>query len=532
MIWEQRGDAVWLLLTADEETTFEDAVFEARQCGYEDIDTDALGEVVELRQARSVATVSTTRRPGAVAVTVENEGMTALLRVYPPGPMAPPMTIGDVLLALEAAEITYGIDHDVLDAIPLDRTGQHVVAHGVEPEDGTDGEVVYTVPLTTRVVPVPREDGGVDLRAEAEIPTIAKGAVLAHIVPPKKGRPGYTVKGEELLARQGKPAKLPPTKNVEHSPDGLHLVAAIDGLLELSPARVFVRPDLTIRGDVDFESGSIDFHGDVQVLGSVRPGFRVKAGGRVVINGDVDQADIEAESLVWIRGAAVGTNCLIRSNGDVKVRTLHEARVEARGNVFVERESMEATILASGAVIFESPRNRLVGGLVVAGQEVMAAEIGAVSELPTQVRVGIDPFTAEEETALLAERIDKSATLERINPTVEPFIADPLAIEMIDPGRREAFERLIGIHEGLIVRLEEIDRRLEELRPPDDPDAKPRIIARMAMRPGVSLQVRRAKRTVDIPRFRIAAVEVGGAIEMVPLEREAARMPRPRVFTG
>ena len=57
--------------------------------------------------------------------------------------------------------------------------------------------------------------------------------------------------------------------------------------------------------------------------------------------------EIEAESLVWVRGAVVGANCLIRSNGDVKVRTLHEARVEARGNVFVERESMEATILAA-----------------------------------------------------------------------------------------------------------------------------------------------------------------------------------------
>jgi uncharacterized protein (DUF342 family) len=531
VIWEQRGDAVWLLLTADEDTSFEEALDEAHRCGYEDVDEDAIGEVVDLRQARSVATVSTSRRSGDVAVTVEEDGMSALLRVYPPGPLAPALTSADVLQAIEVAGITYGVLEEVIGEVPLDRTGSHVVAKGTEPVDGVDGEVLYTVPLTTKVVPVPRDDGGVDLRAEAEIPSIAAGAVLAHLVPPKVGKPGYTVTGEELLARSGKPAKLPPTKNVEHTADGLHLVAAIDGLLELSPARVAVRPDLTIRGDVDFESGSIDFHGDVQVLGSVRPGFRVKAGGRVVINGDVDQAEIEAESLVWVRGAVVGDHCIVRSNGDVKVRTLHEARVEARGSVFVEREAMEATILASGSVIFESPRNRLVGGLVVAAQEVMAAEIGAVAELPTQVRVGVDPFTAEEETALNAERIEKSATLERVSPAVASFVADPLAIEMVEPERRDAVERLIGVHEALVVRLEEIDRRLEELRPPDDPDAKPRIIARMAMRPGVSLQVRRARRTVDIPRFRVAAVEVGGAIELVGLEKEMARMPRARSFT-
>ena len=208
MIWEQRGDAVWLLLSADEETTFDEALAEAERCGYEEIDVDAIGEVVDLRQSRSVAVVSTQRRPGAVAVTVEDDGMTALLRVYPPGPMAPPMTQDDVQQALEAGGITYGVDEEAVATIPLDRTGSHVVARGTEPVDGTDGEVLFTVPVTTKVVPVARDDGGVDLRAEAEIPSIAKGAVLGHIVPAKKGRPGFTVRGEELLARPGRALSL------------------------------------------------------------------------------------------------------------------------------------------------------------------------------------------------------------------------------------------------------------------------------------------------------------------------------------
>ena len=41
--------------------------------------------------------------------------------------------------------------------------------------------------------------------------------------------------------------------------------------------------------------------------------------------------------------------------------------------------------------------------------------------------------------------------------------------------------------------------------------------------------MRRARRTVDVPRFRVAAVEIAGAIELQPLERDAARIPRAHV---
>ena len=51
-------------------------------------------------------------------------------------------------------------------------------------------------------------------------------------------------------------------------------------------------------------------------------------------------------------------------------------------------------------------------------------------------------------------------------------------------------------------------------------------MARLAIRPGVMLTVRRARRTVDVPRFRVAATEVAGAVELLPLERDAARIPR------
>lgn len=526
MIWELRGDDVWLALAPNEEVALEDLVAETEAAGYEDVDSDALEEALAERQARRVAVVGVARRHGFIAVTVDEDGMRASVRVYPPGPLAPALTSADVLGALAAGGVTYGIDEAAIAELPFDKPGVHPVANGVEPVDGEDGDVHFVVEATHEIKPAPREDGGVDLYAAATIPKVRAGELLADVIPETPGESGWTVRGEELLARKGRPAKLPKSKNVELTEDGTQLVATIDGLLELSHTHIAVRPDLTISGDVDFESGSVEFHGDVMVNGSVRPGFRVRAGGRVIISGDVDQAEVEAESLVWVRGAVVGDRCVVRSNGDVKVRTVHEGRLEARGSVFVEKEANEATILASQDLVFEAPRNRLVGGTAWVGHEVIAAEIGAVGEIATRVTAGVDPFTAEEIQALHADRTTQLATLDRVKASVGQFIEKPEAVEALDPDRRSAVARLLTAHDSLVERLDHIERRLEELQRRSEDDGEPRIVARLAMRPGVLLTVRRARRTVDVPRFRVAAVEIAGGIELQPLERDAARIPR------
>jgi hypothetical protein len=198
--------------------------------------------------------------------------------------------------------------------------------------------------------------------------------------------------------------------------------------------------------------------------------------------------------------------------------------------VYIEREAAEATLMASVDIVFESPRNRLIGGRVLAGHEVIAAEIGAVGEIATRVSVGVDPFTADEQAALAIERKEKVAARDRGAGTVAARPADPATLAAMDPNRKTATEKLFGVHDGLVSRIADIDLRLEELRPPEVDETKPRVIARLAMRPGVFLTVGRARRLIDVPRFRVAAVEIAGAVELVPIERDAARIPRSKAL--
>jgi uncharacterized protein (DUF342 family) len=516
MRWHRRDSEIWLEVGEDEQLVVDDVVRAADESGYLDLDFAAVEQVLADRESRAVARVDATLHPGSVEVVVAADGMTATVQVDPPGSGRPGFGASDVIAALNAAGVRLGIDIDLLATLPLDVPGSHEVASGWPAEPGRDGWIEYDVAFDHEFKPQVRDDGSVDFHSVATIPDVAAGQLLAVLMPPLPGTPGRTVTGEVVEGPPGEPAELPVGDNVTASEDGQKLYAAIDGLLQIEAGHVSVRPDLVIPGDVDHTSGSIDFRGDVVIRGSVRPGFLVRAGGKVVVMGDVDQAEVEAKNLVWVRGGVIGERSWVRSGRDVKVGTVREGRVEARGTVFVVRELQDASVLAAEKVVLEAPRNRIAGGTIRAGNEVSAGEIGSVAGIPTEVAVGLDPFNAEAVAALRTEREQRLKALDRVLTTVAPFSGRQDLVDTLAPRPRAALVKLMAVEAALRARLEEIDVRLADLTPAE-PDARPRIAARLAFRPGVALQVKHSLLQVTTAAMRSMAVEAGERVLLTPL---------------
>ncbi|MEX2658100.1 MAG: FapA family protein [Acidimicrobiales bacterium] len=519
MHWEQRGEEVWLTVEPEDVTAMEEVIREADAAGYEQLDVGAVEVVLQRREPGAVARFDARRRAGALAVVVDPTGMTATLQVSAAGELAAPLTPAAVEVTLAEAGVKLGVDHLLLGALPLHVPGEYLVATGWEPAPGRDGQVEYTVTVSQEFRPQARRDGGVDFHSVATIPDVQNGQLLAVLVAPTAGTPGRTVRGEAVPAEPGADATLPTGENVTVSEDGRRLYAAIDGLLEVTAEKVSVRPDFVVPGDVDFETGSISFSGDVVVRGSVQPGFRVHAGGRVVVMGDVEDGEVQSESLVWVRGAVVGEHSVVRSAGDVKVRTVHHGRLEARRSVYVEREAHEATILAGVDLVFEGARNRISGGAAWAGHQVVAGEIGAVGGVATRVNVGIDPFTAELLEALVAEQAEHERTADRVQLAVAPFRQRPEALAALPADRRSAVERLLTIASSLEAQLAGIKDRIVALQPGED-DSRPRVVARQALRPGVVIAVRAARYIVRSTQHRVAATAIDGRVTLVPVGSE------------
>jgi uncharacterized protein (DUF342 family) len=521
MRWDERGGEIWLVIEPDDDVHVEDVVREFDAAGYCDLDVEAVQEVLGTTESRMVARLDERRRAGSLEVLVDPDGCTATLVVSPAGDMAEPLTLEDVEAALALAGVKLGVDHILVNSLPLHVAGEYLVATGWDPSPGRDGQVQYLVEPTREFRPEARHDGGVDFHAVATIPDVRRGQLLAALVDPTPGTPGRTVRGDAVPADCGAPAELPSGENVTVSEDGRRLYAAVDGLLEITGGRVSVRPEYVIEGDVDLETGSVSFSGDIIVRGSVRPGFRVMAGSRVVIMGDVEDAEVRGETLVWVRGAVVGENSTVESGGDVKVRTVHHGRIEARGSVYIEREAHEATILAGSDLVLEQLRNRISGGSAWVGHQVMAGEVGAVSGVATRINVGVDPFTAELLETLTAEHGQHRTSLERVDVAIAPFVGNPDALVVLSADRRRSVEKLITVAASLRAQIADLQRRIADLQPDVD-DSRPRVAARLALRPGVVIGVRGATHMVRTTQHRVAATVLDGQVTLVPLGNEPA----------
>ena len=146
----------------------------------------------------------------------------------------------------------------------------------------------------------------------SKVVLVQEGAVLARKIPGKPGVPGMDVWGRALPVAPMKDFKFCLRKNVRLSPDGLEVVAACAGQpLRLDEVTYMVENVYVQHKDVDLESGSIEFPGDVLIGGSVQDGFHIYAGGKVEIRGSVSHAEIRAEKGVRIEHNALGGKIIV-----------------------------------------------------------------------------------------------------------------------------------------------------------------------------------------------------------------------------
>jgi uncharacterized protein (DUF342 family) len=443
-------------------------------------------------------------------VTIAEDLSQAVLHVAPAEAVRP-LGFDDYWAALRLAGVKFGIDVTALEAIPPHGSASYVVATDAPEEWGEDGHLEVLVSAEFDARPEEQEGGRVDFRAAAHIPEVAAGQVIARVVEPTDGRPGRSVLGTEIPTRPGRPG-LPRFLEGVDIADG-EVRARFDGLLETGEDRLAVSPSLVVPGDLDYHTGSIQFHGDVVVGGTVHPGFKVDAEGRVLVWGDVDNAEIAAGRSVWVRGAVAGPEALVRSKADVRVRTVYEGRIEAHGSVYVEREVKDATILAGLDITTLWPRGRMYGGFLRAGRQVVAVELGSLGEEDTHVSVGGDPFGGQLLTELRNERATAYARLEDVRAQLIPFRARPGLLNDLDLESRKEIEGLEVEEQEVGARLATLDERIADLDPTAE---RTRVVAKIAVRPGVLIEVHGAKRRIRMTHHAIEAVETNGRVQLEP----------------
>lgn len=147
----------------------------------------------------------------------------------------------------------------------------------------------------------------VDLLYRGEVSSVREGEVVAEWIDPVPGKDGKDVRGRPLRARRPKPVRAKLGKGVIRHEGSRFIIATRMGRPVISDKLVDVVPSYEVRGDVNVETGHVEFAGDVTVRGNVEESLRVRAGGSVSIGGMVyRKARIEAGGFVSARGVVGG----------------------------------------------------------------------------------------------------------------------------------------------------------------------------------------------------------------------------------
>lgn len=394
-------------------------------------------------------------------IEISDDFMSVWLTVTPPKEFRD-YGLEELRAFLKDSNILYGLKEDVIKSIfKNDQFGEKIlVAEGTPVIHGLDGRIDYQ--FETELKAKRDEHGNVDYKELNIIQNFKKGDKLLELIPPKEGRPGRTITGLELTPKTGKEASMPAAKNaVPHPKNDKILISEIDGHVMKKGNSIEVVPVLTIRGDVDFSTGNIDFIGSVFINGEVKSGFSVKARDDVQVNGYVEDATIIAGGNIELKSGFGGKgDGVLDAGGKVLAKFCENQSIRSSEDIIFCEYLMHCTVDTKGRLIVSEKKGLICGGEVHAFKGVEANIIGSKTFTPTRIVAGIDRMQEERAEKLGEEREKTKTTLKKIEKARQLLLTRRMVKTKLSPENELLLKKIITLRKQLKEKLAKV---LEEL---------------------------------------------------------------------
>ena len=319
--------------------------------------------------------------------------------------------------------INSGIKNDHLIEFWISQTTpdaeKFIIAEGQKPKHSRDAEITYHFPVDFLMAGKLKSDGSIDFRERGETPFVGKDMLLAEKKPPVYGMTGLDVSGEIVHVSEPRDLSFGAGTGTRTSADGLRIYADIDGQPYLDAmGNVSVYPELRIKGDVCYETGNIQFDGNIYVEGTIRQGFSVK-GASLAADQVEGAGKIELTGDLNVTSGIVDAS-LIQVMGSVHARYVNRSKIDAFGDLIVQKEIIDSTIRLSGACINET--GIIMSSDISAKLGVSAGIIGTEVSSPSTISVGVDAYInslVADIDARLNKNMNDSAKLKNDISTLE-----------------------------------------------------------------------------------------------------------------
>ena len=352
-----------------------------------------------------------------IQVSTDSKELTAYLHISAPqnGGAAP--TLEMMQAALAASGINFQIDTQKLkelETAPI--YGKTIpVAVGVTPVDGVNGTAVFLIRTDTSAAPKVKEDGSLDFFDLSIVENVKAGQILCQITLPTEGTPGMSVKGSEIKQIKGSPIPSYLGRNTELTEDGCAIISKINGQVSFTGHQIHVNETFYIKGDVGHSTGNIKVVGNLVVTGAVQAGFVIEADGDIEVRGVVESSTVRAGGNIRLQSGIIGS--AITCDGDVKGRFIENCNLFVKGDVHAEY-IVASSVKCGKNIKTVGLRARIIGGNLMAGQNIEARVIGSPAGIPTKLEIGTDPANIKRQQELMAHIAELEKSIKSLQPLI------------------------------------------------------------------------------------------------------------------
>ena len=328
--------------------------------------------------------------------------------------------LDDIVEYIEMMGVTKGIKKNVIqDIISLKKYDEEFcVAKGLPSKDGRDGYFEFKVNLNKNKNLGFLKDDSIDYSNIDLTPSIKKGEVIATYISKTDGEDGFDIKGNILNAKKSKDLPKLTGTGFQIIDDGKTYIASKDGKIELHENKLEISDMYTIKGDVDESTGNIFYNGDLEILGNVKSGMKVKVSGNLLVVGKVEASHLESTKAILIKGGVMGGDrAFISAGGNVLASFIERAHVISDQTVRAG-SILLSYVYANKGIIVDGKKGSIVGGQLKATNIISATNIGSLSETKTEITVGLDKFLYERQVYLVNETKRIKKDIEKIDEVI------------------------------------------------------------------------------------------------------------------
>lgn len=349
-------------------------------------------------------------------------------------------------------------------------------------------------PVFADTVRAPRrlDDGRVDHRDLGFVQNVIEGQVIAEfrefVRDPREVTDGHFAEPHHRLVLATENYPLGPNT----SRRGSQIIATASGHVTLADGRLAVQTLLHLKQDIDYNTGNVNFVGQLVIDGAVRPGFSVR-GRNVLIRGTVDGALVSATEHIKIEFGVKGHgSSLLEAGTSISAAFSEQAFVVAGQRIVISGSALHNEMYASDSV---GVGGKLVGGEVYSGREVyVTGQLGGGHATATALFMGADPTLFLKRAEFLQAHEDAHTAIALLDRGEAPLPGggtrkvnedEVLALREMQEKKREILGRKIAEVEARITAT----LRTEGVR----------VVARDAVAPGVEVYMGGDELFIDKP---------------------------------